>query len=294
MAHQRLLILCLIFGLAMNLPLLSQENIPTETKIEEGKEKVDDDPSGDPFFKAILEDEGTIWTAPVHFEGKHWLTLGAVALTTGILIHNDESIYRSFKDYQEKNSWVDWLSPKITVLGDGALNMGVAGLFFLGGLAFEDQKALDTGKLAVMSLIHVSIMVQVLKHLTGRQRPEIDGTDKWNGFSGAFKRYNERFALYDSFPSGHTITAWCTATVIAEMYRETLWVPVLCYSLASMVGLSRITEDAHWMSDVFVGAILGYAVSKFVVAKRKGHYENVHLVPVVGKDRYGIGIQVNF
>lgn len=294
MVHKRLLILLLTIGLVFHLPLVSQENLSEKTDHKIAEEGEDDDPSRDPFLKALLADEGIIWTAPFHFKGKHWLTLGGAALITGILISNDEGIYRGFKKYQENNGWVDWLSPKITVLGDGGLNLGIGGLFLLGGLAFENRKAFDTGKLTVMSLIHVSIMVQMLKHLTGRQRPEIDGSDKWSGPTGAVKRYNERFALYDSFPSGHTITAWATATVIAEMYRETVWVPAVCYSLATMVGLSRLTEDAHWMSDVFVGALLGYAISRYVVARRHGNYRNVQMVPLLGKERYGIGIQVSF
>ena len=63
---------------------------------------------------------------------------------------------------------------------------------------------------------------------------------------------------YDAFPSGHTSMAFSIATVYAKMYDDYLAVPVIAYSAASLVGLSRLTEHAHWASDVFVGAVLGY------------------------------------
>ena len=37
--------------------------------------------------------------------------------------------------------------------------------------------------------------------------------------------------------------------------------PIISYGLASLVGISRIIEDTHWASDVFVGAVLGYLTS---------------------------------
>ncbi len=48
-------------------------------------------------------------------------------------------------------------------------------------------------------------------------------------------------------------------------YKTTPWVPIVSYSAASLIGLSRITENKHWATDVFAGAALGYLCGRQVV-----------------------------
>jgi membrane-associated phospholipid phosphatase len=263
---------------------------------EKGIEK-EADPSKTPFLKSVLQDEGRLFTSPFRMKGKDFAIWGGVLLTTGLLIANDEKIYEEFKEYQEKHSWVDDVSPKITKLGLGEWNLGIAGVFYLGGLIFKDKKAKETARLTVMTLIHTGMVVQVGKHLFGRQRPSWEnGKDRWHFLDGFFNRYKEgQLARYDAFPSGHTITIFGTATVIAEMYKNTVWVPILSYSVASLCGLSRITEDTHWLSDVFLGAVLGYAIGKYVVKKRnrlgKGR---INIYPMASARQIGLGVQYVF
>ena len=251
----------------------------SQTKKEKNKEtKEEQNPDANtPFLQAMLEDQGRIWSTPFHIKKKDIAKWLASALIAGILIVNDEAIYRNVKEFQNNNPWVDDLSPQITVLGDGTLNLGICGLFYLGGLVFQSGRAKETAKLSLMSLLHASIVVQVIKHLAGRQRPSVEnGKDYWHGPAGAIKRYqDDGFAPYYAFPSGHTITVWSVAAVIAHMYKETTVVPILCYTLATLAGLSRVTEDTHWLSDVFVGAVLGYAIARFVVKKRSKSKFNI-------------------
>ena len=63
----------------------------------------------------------------------------------------------------------------------------------------------------------------------------------------------------------------CTI-VFATQYSDHKAVPVLFYSAATLVGISRLTEHEHWGSDVFVGALLGYFSGKQVV----NHYNKTH------------------
>jgi membrane-associated phospholipid phosphatase len=44
-------------------------------------------------------------------------------------------------------------------------------------------------------------------------------------------------------------------------------VPVLSYSAATLVGITRLTEHEHWASDVFVGGLIGYLCGKQVVSR---------------------------
>ena len=75
--------------------------------------------------------------------------------------------------------------------------------------------------------------------------------------------------------------------MIAENYKDRLWVPITCYGLATVVGLSRLTEDAHWFSDVFVGAAIGFAVGKMVV---RNHNKRLQLSPALSAGGAGLAL----
>ena len=61
-----------------------------------------------------------------------------------------------------------------------------------------------------------------------------------------------------SFPSGHTATAFMTATMLTKEYGHlSPWVGVGAYSLATATGLMRVANNKHWISDVMVGAGIG-------------------------------------
>lgn len=61
-----------------------------------------------------------------------------------------------------------------------------------------------------------------------------------------------------SFISSHTSNAFTTATAFAICFSDKKWVPIVAYSTASLVGLSRIYQNQHWTSDVLVGAAVGF------------------------------------
>ena len=45
------------------------------------------------------------------------------------------------------------------------------------------------------------------------------------------------------------------------------WAPYAAYGLAGVIGFSRISLLSHFPSDVFMGAALGYSISRFVVLR---------------------------
>ncbi|HEY2565861.1 MAG TPA: phosphatase PAP2 family protein [Acidimicrobiales bacterium] len=69
-----------------------------------------------------------------------------------------------------------------------------------------------------------------------------------------------------SFPSGHTLAAFCAATVLSE--RGDPGGNVLLFTCAGMVGVSRVHLQAHHASDVLggvvVGTVLGFVGRRFV------------------------------
>ena len=61
-----------------------------------------------------------------------------------------------------------------------------------------------------------------------------------------------------SFPSGHTANAFAGATLLSIEYgQENKWVPYAAYGVASTVGIMRIANNRHYLSDVLFGAGLG-------------------------------------
>lgn len=61
-----------------------------------------------------------------------------------------------------------------------------------------------------------------------------------------------------SFPSGHTATAFMTATMLTKEYgHKSPWIGIGAYTVASATGLMRMANNKHWLSDVLTGAGIG-------------------------------------
>ena len=59
----------------------------------------------------------------------------------------------------------------------------------------------------------------------------------------------------NSFPSGHTFTAFVGAEVLRREYgKEYPWIAVAGYTVATFVAAMRLYNDRHWMGDVLAGA----------------------------------------
>jgi membrane-associated phospholipid phosphatase len=96
----------------------------------------------------------------------------------------------------------------------------------------------------------------IAKNAFARQRPAV-GADAMAG------------SRNKSFYSGHTSTAFSLATAAATVsmlrgYPATPWVWAAGLTLASGVGFLRVAGDAHWATDVMVGAVAGGTVGFLV------------------------------
>ncbi|MDR1552707.1 MAG: phosphatase PAP2 family protein [Prevotellaceae bacterium] len=81
----------------------------------------------------------------------------------------------------------------------------------------------------------------------------------------ASKRMRPDGSKYNSFPSGHTATAFVAAEFLHQEYKDkSIWISVGSYTMASLIGVSRILNDKHWVSDVVAGAGIGIISTKIV------------------------------
>lgn len=193
--------------------------------------------------------------------------LSGIALA-GTLFATDQGSYNTIRRFKKNNKWMRQASPYISGLGS-QYGIGIIGLFAGIGFFTHNSKMLETSYLAAESFLTSGIWIRTLKLVTGRERPSATNQHShksgglWSGPLPFFhtKNNGRSPSSYDAFPSGHTGSAFSIATVFANQYHDNLIVPIISYSLASLVGIARIVEDTHWASDVFVGAVIGYLSS---------------------------------
>jgi len=212
--------------------------------------------------------------SPFEMNKKQAFHLGEFAIVTTGIVLSDGGIDKIASNMRSNISFVRESSPVITQFG------GKYSLYFLGACGIysiigKDKRAQVTTLLATQALITSGVWTRLGKLITGRERPSAsysishDQGGEWYGLMNSinyYKEYNKMpVSAFDAFPSGHTSTVFSIATVFAKMYSDKPAIPVIAYSTATLIGLSRLTEHAHWMSDVFVGAALGYLCGSQVV-----------------------------
>ncbi|MFR6416073.1 MAG: phosphatase PAP2 family protein, partial [Alistipes shahii] len=81
----------------------------------------------------------------------------------------------------------------------------------------------------------------------------------------------------NSFPSGHTATAFMTATMLHKEYgHRSPWYSIGGYTVATLTGVTRQLNNRHWMSDIMVGAGIGILATELgyfladLIFKEKG------------------------
>lgn len=163
--------------------------------------------------------------------------LGLPLIATGLLEKHFDDKFRRLRN---------GVMPEFDYRLDNYTQMAPAAIL-LGLKAAGVPSRSSWGRMLVSDAISIALMtgvVQGLKHTTDVTRP--DGTNK------------------QSFPSGHTATAFMTATMLSKEYGHiSPWVSVGAYSVATATGLMRMANNKHWLSDVMVGAGIGILSTEF-------------------------------
>ncbi|MFA6144588.1 MAG: phosphatase PAP2 family protein [Sulfurimonas sp.] len=107
------------------------------------------------------------------------------------------------------------------------------------------------------SVAFAGIVTDTLKVFLGRFRPCMLFEQGLYGFDF----FHIQLAT-TSFPSGHTTTVFAVAMVVSLYWSR--WA-VIAWSVAVVVGLSRIMLSAHYLSDVIAGAVVGIMSVKILV-----------------------------
>ncbi|MFL2948616.1 MAG: phosphatase PAP2 family protein [Nitrospinales bacterium] len=161
------------------------------------------------YFKGIFSDIVYTASSPLIWDRSDWITAGWVAGGTGMFIALDEEIHSTFKD--NRGSTTDGLAGIFEPFGNGAFTIPGLAAFYILGHFHEDEKAKRTTLIAMESFLITGLYTTVLKASFGRHRPSTgDSSTSFDGFS----------IDHNSFPSGHTSTAFAIATVFANQYEK--------------------------------------------------------------------------
>ncbi len=220
------------------------------------------------LLRHIATDQKRIWSFPVTAaRGKGWKpALAVIGVTAGLVALDPHDTPLFNRVTYQQDSVVHGIGHVLSGNTTGLFIAAVPVSFYVAGLIHKDAYTTNTALLAGEAVVNAEIITIAIKDIGRRLRPSEVGpngnfSDTW------FDSKNRSIGGFGSFPSGHTVAAFSVATVFAERYRSHRWVPWVAYGLAGVVGLSRLNVQAHFPSDIFFGAALGYSVSHFVVLR---------------------------
>ncbi len=216
------------------------------------------------FGTNVLRDQKTVWTFPLSVAGGQHLkpTFAVMGVTAG-LVGLDPSSGRYFQKTESFDGFNRAFSGRNTAIATFAAPIAFYGVSLMRKNSYDQKTFFLAGEAALSS----AILTTVMKDLTRRLYPAdvpMNGnfSDTW------FKKdWTDWKGGIGAFPSGHTSAAFAVATVFAKRYPNRRWVRWVAYGLAGLVGFSRISLESHFPSDVFLGAVLGYAVAHNAVRR---------------------------
>lgn len=177
------------------------------------------------------------------------------------------------QDGSARDQWKDHqtMSAATADYGDKFAKYAVGPLIALGQLYWD----YDNGVAHARALIYTGAVTQILKESIQRRRP--NGSDNV------------------SMPSGHTSTAFATATALTYAYG---WkAGVILYPVATFVGVSRMADDMHWLSDTVAGAFIGVWMGRaasYSSAREAARASHVQWMPIVQTRYQGLNLQMEF
>jgi hypothetical protein len=240
MGTRNFLIVLLMIGVAMPASLMAQSESAPEPVIRAPREN---------FAAALLKDQTHLLSSPFHIRRGDVKWLLPLSAGAAALLATDHKVSAAVKDAEDIRPASRFLSR----LGGGAPTMIASGSLYGIGKLTHNDKAADTGLLATEAILHSQLVVQGLKMMFNRERPE-----KINGNGGFWDGGR-------SFPSGHAATSFAFATVAAGKYKDKKLVVFGAYGLATAISMSRIGGMNHHPSDVLIGATIGHLIGRYIL-----------------------------
>ncbi len=131
-------------------------------------------------------------------------------------------------------------------LGNPGTHFALAGAWYLMGQQTQNDKTYNVGKKLFSALI-------------------INGASTMLGQAASWD--DAPNGQWGTFPSGHTSSTFCFASVMHEEYGPLVGIPL--YGLGALVAIERLDDGEHYLSDVVMGAVLGLVIGHSVAAEKE-------------------------
>jgi undecaprenyl-diphosphatase len=126
------------------------------------------------------------------------------------------------------------------------ISVGLPVGYFVAGLIHDNKDVKQKAAYTAAAILLNTASTTLLKNVVKRDRP-------YNTYTGI---YPDQLETDYAFPSGHTSTAFATATSLALTTKK-WYVTVPAFAWSAGVGYSRIYMGQHYPSDVIMGALVG-------------------------------------
>jgi len=173
------------------------------------------------------------------------LTLLLLAAGGSIALHDkaDDTIADHFESHRSFPQDLD----KITDLaGNPGTHFAVTGIWYWIASNKKDNVNIQRSWIMMRALAVTGATTLALKGIANNDTP--NGKD-W------------------AWPSGHTSSSFCVASVLDEFYGPKIGIPA--YLGAGFVGYRMMDSGDHWASDVLFGGVLGYVVGHAIAGENK-------------------------
>jgi membrane-associated phospholipid phosphatase len=209
------------------------------------------------------------------FEKRDLYWAAGFAAATAAVAPLDRQLARTLQDEAVQANRI------LSTSSAGARLLGSPGAAVLGGAVYGagrltgNRGTARAGLHAAEAVIIADLVTGSIKVIAGRKRPyaSLDNPYDFRLMRGL------RNDSTRSFPSGHTTSAFAAAAVVtaeASYYWEsgTALVGPVLFGVATIAGVSRMYHNAHWASDVVVGAAIGTFVGWKVARYTHDHPTN--------------------
>ena len=162
------------------------------------------------------------------------------------------SIDRKISDYVREKEVHNNTIIDAVMTGGNIWGLSVIFLSLLLYIVLENKElGLNTLKATVVGVT----VARSISTISGRARPfsSKGNSTNFNILKGL------KYSL-SSMPSGHSTVAFAFAAAVDKSTPRSMIKTALLYSMAGITAVSRVYHDRHWLSDVIIGATLGYLI----------------------------------
>ena len=183
------------------------------------------------------------------------MVMGLMAPVAGVAATWDNAGIEESQEHLDKSSFQFG-----NIGGSFLVQTGASVATWAVGKMSGNRKTMEVGGDLVRAQFVSQVLVQGVKAVTRRERPDESNSQ--------------------SFPSGHTASAFATASVLERHFGWKAGLPA--YGFATYVGMARMSANKHHLSDVIMGAAVGIAAGRTVTMGVGGAKFDMGVAPTQG------------